>query len=265
MHASTLFTGSGYTLGRFECPPDADRWRAVDWIGPQAHVVLPETAVRIGVEHGEADVCTANEAIVYNRDTYYRRALVSPEGDRCTFLAVGGELADELRLPGNAPIHHRACPPAAYVAHRQAVARIHSDPLALDETLLTVLALIMGTPHQRTRSSTVDAVKALIAVDPVRRWRLAELAQAVHYSPYFLARMFRSHTGHSIARYRRDLCLRRSLPAALEPGADLSRVALRFGFSSHSHYTQAFGKAFGCTPSQARTASGFSVRQLLST
>lgn len=265
MHAWPLFTGSGYVLGRFECPPDAERWRSVDWIGPQAHVVLPETAVRIGAEHGETDVCTANEVVVYEGDTYYRRALVSPEGDRCTFLAVGDELAEELRPPGPAPIHHRACPAAAYVAHRRALARLGSDPLALDETLLAVLALIMGTPYQRTRSSTVDAVKALIAADPVRRRRLAELAEAVHYSPFFLARMFRSHTGHAIARYRRDLCLRQSLPFALEAGADLSRIALRFGFSSHSHYTQAFRKAFGCTPSQARTASGSAVRQLLST
>jgi len=261
MHAWPLFAGSGYVLGRFECPPDADRWRAVDWIGPQAHVVLPETAVRIGAERGEADVCTANEVVVYDRDTYYRRELVSAEGDRCTFLAVGEELAGELRLDGRSRIRHRACPPAAYVAHHRALAWLGSDPLALDETLLAVLATIMGTPYQRTRSSTVDEVKALIAANPVRRWRLAELAAAVHYSPYFLARMFRRHTGHSIARYRRDLCLRQSLPFALESGADLSRIALRFGFSSHSHYTQAFGKAFGCTPSQARTASGFVTAQ----
>jgi hypothetical protein len=43
MHASPLFTGWGCTLGRFECPPDADRWRAVGWIdsGPLA---LDETS-----------------------------------------------------------------------------------------------------------------------------------------------------------------------------------------------------------------------------
>jgi len=87
-----------------------------------------------------------------------------------------------------------------------------------------------------------------------RVWTLAELGAAVHYSPYFLARTFHRHTGYPIARYRRLLCLRQSLPRVLRTGADLSRIAAEHGFSSHSHYTRAFRAAFGCTPSQARLA-----------
>lgn len=254
-HAWPLFAGTGYVLGHFACPPDADRWRTLDWIGPQPHVVLPETAVRIGAEGGDPDVCTANEVLVYGRDTYYRRGLVNADGDRCTYLAVDDDLANALRLNGSHGIDRHTSPAALYVLTRQvrrALEGPHPDLLALDEALLLVLAHITGTPNQRTRSSTVEAVKALIGEQPIRQWRLAELAAAVHYSPYFLARMFRRHTGHSIAQYRRELCLRQSLPSALDPSADLSRVAERFGFSSHSHYTQAFRKTFGCTPTHAR-------------
>lgn len=246
MHAWPLFAGTGYVLGRFECPPDADRWRSLDWIGPQPHVVLPETAVRI-----DADVCTPHEAVVYARDTYYRRALVSAEGDRCLFFALDADLA-----PPFTGIRRCPCPPSLYVLVRRARRALHGQPdrLALDETLQAVVASLMGTPYQRTSPSTVDAVKTLIAGEPARQWRLADIAEAVHYSPYFLARMFRRHTGHSIAAYRRELCLRQSLPFALDAGEDLSRVAQRFGFSSHSHYTAAFRRLFGCTPTAARTA-----------
>jgi AraC-like DNA-binding protein len=264
-HAWPLLAGSGYVLGRFDCPPQAERWHAVDWIGDQPHVVLPGTAVRIGAVGEEPGVCTANEVIVYDRDTHYRRSVVSREGDRCTFVAVGDELAAELGLDaaGRPRIRRGPCPAPLYVAHRRirrALSGVRADLLAIDEAVLAVLTGAVGSaaapvrdqPGTARHRAAVDAVKALLAGDPTRRWRLAELAAAVHYSPYCLARMFRRHTGYPIAGYRRELCLRESLPQALEPAADLSELAVRFGFSSHSHYTHAFHKTFGCTPSQAR-------------
>ena len=286
-HAWPLLAGSGYVLGRFDCPPHAERWHAVDWIGDQPHVVLPGTAVRIGAVGEEPGVCTANEVIVYDRDTHYRRAVISGDGDRCTFVAVGDELAEELGLGarGGPRIRRGPCPAPLYVTHRRIRRELEGaspDLLAIDEAVLAVLAGAVGSavapsaerdrPDTGRHRAAVDAVRALIAGEPTRRWRLAELAAAVHYSPYCLARMFRRHTGYPIAGYRRELCLRESLPHALEPAADLSELAVRFGFSSHSHYTHAFGRTFGCTPSQARRTAGRSRtdrpaegRQVLST
>jgi AraC-like DNA-binding protein len=44
---------------------------------------------------------------------------------------------------------------------------------------------------------------------------------------------------------------------ALAEGAnDLSRLALDLGFSSHSHFAQAFRAHFGATPSQFRRPVG---------
>ncbi len=103
-----LLAGSGYVLGGFDCPPDAARWRELNWIGERPHVVLPSTAVRIGAGTARDEVCTVNEVVVYDRDTTYRRGLVSAEGDRCTFVAVGDELADELGLETGAGVRARA-------------------------------------------------------------------------------------------------------------------------------------------------------------
>jgi len=43
---------------------------------------------------------------------------------------------------------------------------------------------------------------------------------------------------------------------------DLTMLALDTGFSSHSHFTAAFRRAFGCTPSQFRMSTRSGVRPI---
>jgi AraC-like DNA-binding protein len=265
-HARHEFAGSGYVLGRFRCPAGDARWDALDWIGEWPHVVLPETPVRIGPSDSRAELRTVNEVVVYEGDTHYRRVAVSTDGDRCAFIAVEPALADELDLASGRPgVRHAPADPHAFLGlHRARAALAGGDPdlLAVDEALLAVI----GHAARRTGRTSVDTrtdsraaavatVREILASTPARQWTLAELGAAVHYSPYCLARMFRRHTGSTIAAYRRQLCLRASLPRALRPGADLARIAVDHGFSSHSHYTAAFRKHFGCTPTQARDTS----------
>jgi AraC family transcriptional regulator len=57
--------------------------------------------------------------------------------------------------------------------------------------------------------------------------------------------------GVSLRRYVNQLRLARAL-IELRSVDDLTRLALELGFSSHSHFTLAFRRAFGCTPSQFR-------------
>jgi AraC family transcriptional regulator len=265
-HARHEFAGSGYVLGRFRCPAGDARWDGLDWIGEWPHVVLPETPVRIGPPDGRAELRTVNEVVVYEGDTHYRRVAVSTDGDRCAFIAVEPALADELDLASGRPgVRHAPADPRAFLGlHRARAALAGSDPdlLAVDEALLAVIGhaarrtgRTSGDARTDSRTVVVATVREILASAPARRWTLAELGAAVHYSPYCLARMFRRHTGSTIAAYRRQLCLRASLPRALRPGADLARIAVDHGFSRHSHYTAAFRKHFGCTPSRARDTS----------
>jgi len=276
-----VFDGSGYVLGRFDCPPDAERWSSVNWIGAQPHVVVPDTAVRLIPDGDESYVSTVNHALVYDRDVHFRRRLVSAEGDRCTFAIISDALAAEMGLEppprgvGRPRLRYGSCGARAYALLHQVLAALAGPVLdlpALDEAVLMVLRHVAdqmaGQPATgaarpataRARRAAVEQVKTLLAADPARRWTLAELAAAVHYSPYRLARMFRAGTGYPIAGYRRQLLLRASLPDATSPRADLSGVAAAYGFSSHSHYTRAFRQAFGRTPSQARAAAVDPVR-----
>ena len=53
------------------------------------------------------------------------------------------------------------------------------------------------------------------------------------------------------------------LERVAEPGIDLGEVANDLGYASHSHFTTAFRRAFGITPSAFRaTASARRVREL---
>jgi hypothetical protein len=71
--------------------------------------------VRIAATGGTPRLTSANEVVVYDRDTHDRPGLVSAEGDRCAFVAVDDALADELRLES---------------ARRRARPRVRRAPLA---------------------------------------------------------------------------------------------------------------------------------------
>jgi AraC family transcriptional regulator len=62
---------------------------------------------------------------------------------------------------------------------------------------------------------------------------------------------FRRVEGTPLHRYLTRLRLARALDE-LPHAEDLTQLALDIGFSSHSHFTAAFRRAFGCTPSEFR-------------
>src|SRR5262249_411627 len=84
--------------------------------------------------------------------------------------------------------------------------------------------------------------------------RLSDVADAVGASSTYLTDVFSRFEGVSLHRYVTQLRLARALVELPEAG-DLTSLALDLGFSSHSHFTLAFRRAFGCTPSTFRARS----------
>ena len=72
---------------------------------------------------------------------------------------------------------------------------------------------------------------------------------------YHLARVFKERTGLTLHAYRDQLRLRASLDPVAEGRADLTELALDLGYSSHSHFTDAFRRAFGAPPRAIRRAA----------
>jgi AraC-like DNA-binding protein len=83
---------------------------------------------------------------------------------------------------------------------------------------------------------------------------LAELADHVSLSPYYLLRAFRAETGMPPHAYQDSLRIRHA-QQLIRAGMPLARVAAEVGFSSQSHLTHRFKQIIGVTPGQVRAVS----------
>jgi AraC-like DNA-binding protein len=98
--------------------------------------------------------------------------------------------------------------------------------------------------------------RAFLETEKFRVVRSAELEAVTGLSRYELARQFRAHHGTSPYRYllmRRLEAARKALRAGTTP---LAELALDAGFADQAHFTRAFTKAYGLTPSRYRALGG---------
>lgn len=77
---------------------------------------------------------------------------------------------------------------------------------------------------------------------------MEQLAAVSLYSPWYSYRLFREHTGMTVADYVRRLRLSKSAMRLKEENVRITDVALQMGFGSVDSYTRAFRREFGCTP-----------------
>ena len=96
-----------------------------------------------------------------------------------------------------------------------------------------------------------DYLAGYLLQSPQQPTRLSQTARALGASPSSLATAFR--TIERVSFYRYSLNLRLARAAALLPSSDdLARLALDLGFASHSHFSTAFHRWAGRTPSAFR-------------
>jgi AraC-like DNA-binding protein len=98
----------------------------------------------------------------------------------------------------------------------------------------------------------VEETKAVLARSFRQPLSLQEIADRLGFSVFHLCRLFRRGTGTTLHHYRNELRLRTALDEVADPRTDLSSLGLDLGYSSHSHFTAAFHRAFGTTPSALR-------------
>jgi AraC-like DNA-binding protein len=105
-----------------------------------------------------------------------------------------------------------------------------------------------GREGNRRREAVAAARQFLARRFPVVK-RLNDVAEATSISPYHLCRIFKAETGSTIHAYLNGLRLRAALIRLQDRSRDLASLAMDLGFSSHSHFTEAFRREFGVTPS----------------
>ncbi|MGH7710587.1 MAG: helix-turn-helix domain-containing protein [Gemmatimonadaceae bacterium] len=273
-----VFQSANVRVGAFRCSTGDPRFRDS---GPiQTHlVVFPRTAVWI--QHVDSRAFLADPAVVtiYNKGQEYTRAAVAPDGDRSDWFGVSPDvafaIAHELdpRTADNPTRPYRAqwstSDVSLYVRQRALFARLARgavEPLEAEESVLHIVAEAIARsygggvrrpPRATSRageahSDLVHRARAELARDVGAATDVSLLAGRLQVSPYHLCRVFRAITGTTLHAYRLDLRCRVALERLADPQADISRLALELGFSSHSHFTATMRRRFGATPSVLR-------------
>src|SRR2546430_2000482 len=264
-------------VGRFRCSLAHPLFRDS---GPIQNFLLafPRNAVEITHAGGKPIVSDPTRAMLYNRGQEYRRAPISADGDRCDWFAF--RRADVLEAVAAAsakgppsedrPLSAAQGPVDAklYLRQRRLFEEASSPSpdalrieegamLVLERTVRAALRFAGATPDRRldrSRRERTAAVQEAIAIRFGERLTLADLARTAGCSSFHLARIFRAQTGTTIHAHLTQVRLRAAMER-LEPRSDLADLSFELGFSSHSHFTSAFRRAFGATPSAVRAGA----------
>lgn len=81
---------------------------------------------------------------------------------------------------------------------------------------------------------------------------LAEIAAEASMSRYHFVRVFRLQTGETPLRYLTRIRIERAQDELQRSSATISEIASRCGFASSAHFSTAFRRETGCTPSNYR-------------
>ena len=211
-----------------------------------------------------ADPCSA---LFFRYGEPYRVSHPAHAGDDCLVIEPAPEvLADALEEKPLERVHTvldaRTLAERRMLCHR--LDRGLATPLEIEET---ALGLVGGTvaafgepraaapPAARRRSrheEMVEATKIALAGRPGEDWSLSVLARRVASSPFRLARVFREIAGMPVHRYHLLARLSAALDEVLASSREITEIGIGLGFSSHSHFTATFRRAFGVTPSALR-------------
>lgn len=233
------------------------------------------------LSEGTRTLADPSTVCFWNLDETYLVRHPVPGGDSCSVFQLPlGALSALLAAHHPAALDDARCrfPLAsapldgrAYLQHRLAVhaARQPGEmPLEIEELAVEFLHRALGAPTvtgrlpNKTALEYAARVRVLIATRYREPLALADIARAVHCSPYHLSRMVSAVEGVSIHRLLVRLRLREALEQMLETSDAISAIALSVGFGSHSRFSEAFRREYGVAPREVRALTGAAVRTL---
>lgn len=269
-----LFVGRAVRVGVLRYAEAEPAWHVPAEVHAPAVVTFPLTNVVLEDVRREPVLANPNHAAFFNRGDRYARRPQGAAGDVSVCVALEPRLVERLSGgAGRLPFLHGPCAPSAYLAQHSLVHRLRTgttlDDDFVEETMLTVVARTVADgftlrrlrqsrrPVTRTMHHTlVERAKTMLAERPAEPWTLDAVARELHTSEFHLARIFRTATGFGIHQYLNELRLRLALGLLDDAAVKVGELAHRLGYSSHSHFTDAFTAVFGAPPAAVRGALG---------
>ncbi|WP_197499645.1 AraC family transcriptional regulator [Mycobacterium sp. 1245852.3] len=246
--------------------PGLCRVKADEEMVQATRLVFPYRGVFVSWVGAKSHVADSNQMLVLNADEPYQVSHPVAGGDATLAVAVDPAtwlevVPSEDRLPRERPALNRsimqidARTQALAARLRQRLSRgsvgyLESEALALQlaRHALTGSPVHPAGARVRQRQRMAERVKLLLSADPWRRWTLADISREVNVTPVYLTDAFRKAEGIPLYRYHLRLRLAIALTVVAESD-DLAALAVDLGFYSHSHFSSAFKKTFGCSPS----------------
>ncbi len=102
--------------------------------------------------------------------------------------------------------------------------------------------------QNRLAAERSERVVALLQQHLSEPLTLEEIGRAVGCSPFHLSRTFSAAMGMTIPQYLRQLRMERAAELLKSGKFNVTEAALEVGYSSLSHFSQAFHETFGCCP-----------------
>lgn len=265
LSASSILRRDGIAIDDVACRHPQGRGRHVEEAAGRALVLVRRGCFVRSVDGVEL-LLDPTLAYCMNPGEEQRYDHPQAHGDDCTSLSLTDELAASL-WGGEPALPRGAIPvsPRLDLEHRLllAAAGRGADEHELAERAIALTAGALGQVDSRrvaagrprtarAHRALADGVREALAADPARS--LPELAQALAVSPHHLSRVFRSATGHTIARHRMRLRVRGALERLGGGERDLARVAADVGFADQSHLCRVVRSETGSTPAALRRA-----------
>ena len=173
----------------------------------------------------------------------------------------GINLIDRFRVLSQAPIliltGHGTEEVAAYALRAGA-----NDYLKKPVNVLELRAAIARVMEPKTRpSDAASRARHLMTEHPDRPYTTGRLAKDVGLSDRQLRRRFHDTYGKTPRRYLAEVRLRRAVELLLTTELGIEQIARATGYQNVAAFDRIFKRAFGVTPSEARTTRGSSIHQ----
>jgi AraC-like DNA-binding protein len=228
------------------------------------HLVFPYRGIFVRHVGRAETVAESNQIVFFNEKEPYRVSHPVEGGDACLSTSI-----DEATLLELAPAEHLRSKDgvtfrpsrlridggaqAGLARLRYRLARGAIETLEAESLTLTLIQRALRARSSHAAGGSIghqklaDRAKLVLSSDLGRRWTLAEIASKVGVSPVYLTQVFKQVEGLPLYRYQLQLRLTRALDL-LGSHRDLTDLALKLGFSSYSHFADAFKQAYGQTP-----------------
>jgi AraC-like DNA-binding protein len=247
------------------------RHRSAEECASATHMVFPYRGAYVRHLGSEDAVAEASQVLFFNPAEGYRVSHPVAGGDASLDLVVDEyllrELAPKTLLRGGADLAfrlQRLCidprAQALVALLRHSLHQGIAEQLEAESLALTLVRRALGPRTARAAGGTtgrqklVDRVKLVLTSDLSRRWTLADIAAEVGGSAVYLTQVFQQVEGVPLYRYQLHLRLARALDL-LGQYDDLTALSLELGFSSHSHFSAAFQRTYGRSPSEFRQSA----------